>query len=113
MCNECLREEDIFGRVGGEPASVILVSAELDGAATVAERIRERWQDTGIQFEGKHVSFTVSIGVSELQNPRESVDMVMERADKALYQAKSGGRNQVRIEALSLEKTKTKISGND
>ena len=103
VCNGCLREEDIFGRVGGEEFSVILVSAALDGANTVAERIREQWQETGIQFEGKHVSFTVSIGVSELQNPRESVDMVMERADKALYQAKSDGRNQVKVERVPLQ----------
>ena len=96
VVNECLREEDLFGRVGGEEFAVILVAADLEGALTVAERIRENWQQSELQTEGKNVSFTVSIGVAELRNPRESVDMVMERADKALYVAKEEGRNRVR-----------------
>ena len=97
-CNECLREEDIFGRVGGEEFSIVLVSAGLDGASCVADRIRQKWSDTELQVEGKNVSFTVSIGVADLLNPRESVDMVMERADKALYSAKQSGRNQVKTQ---------------
>ena len=98
VVNECLREEDLFGRVGGEEFAVILVSADLDGAATVAERIRENWEQAELQTEGKNVSFTVSIGVADLRNPRESVDMVMERADKALYTAKEEGRNRVKTQ---------------
>lgn len=100
IVNECLREEDLFGRVGGEEFSVVLVSAELDGAATVAERIREKWQDCELQVDGRNVSFTVSIGVADLRNARESVDMVMERADKALYVAKEEGRNRVKTQQL-------------
>ena len=69
VCNECLREEDIFGRVGGEEFSVILVSANAKGAAIVAERIRKSWHETELQYEGKIVSFSVSIGVSDLLNP--------------------------------------------
>lgn len=95
-CNECLREEDIFGRVGGEEFAIVLVSADMQGAAAVAERIRSRWESVSMVAEGKTVAFSVSIGVSELLNPRESVDMVMERADNALYQAKKEGRNRVR-----------------
>lgn len=98
VCNECLREEDIFGRVGGEEFAVILVSANLQGAVTVAERIRELWHETDLQVEGTTASFSVSIGVSDLLNPRESVDMVLERADKALYIAKEGGRNCVKTQ---------------
>ncbi|MDX1695667.1 MAG: diguanylate cyclase, partial [Ketobacteraceae bacterium] len=97
--NECLREEDLFGRVGGEEFSVILVAAALIDAATVAERIRSKWQACELQADGRNVSFTVSIGVADLRNARESVDMVMERADKALYLAKEEGRNRVKTQA--------------
>lgn len=101
VCNECLREEDIFGRIGGEEFSVILVAAGVEGATIVAERIRKKWHDTELHVDGKVTSFSVSVGISILQNPRESIDMVMERADKALYDAKEAGRNCVRLNELS------------
>lgn len=95
-CNKCLREEDIFGRIGGEEFAILLVASELENSMVVAERIRDTWANTALECDGVSVSFTVSSGVSSLLNPRESIEMVLERADKALYVAKKQGRNCVR-----------------
>lgn len=91
----CLREEDLFGRVGGEEFSAVLISAENDGAYLVAERIRRRWQEELFEYDGVQVSFTVSIGVAEMLSDAETVEEIMERADAGLYKAKRAGRNCV------------------
>lgn len=101
VCNECLREEDIFGRIGGEEFSIILVAANVDGAIIVAERIRKKWNETEFAVDSKEISFSVSVGVSILQDPNESIDIIMERADKALYEAKEAGRNCVKLSEMS------------
>lgn len=90
-----LREEDLFGRVGGEEFSAVLVSAENEGAYLVAERIRRCWQEETFDYNGVELHFTVSIGVSEMQSEVETVEDIMERADAGLYKAKRSGRNCV------------------
>lgn len=94
---DCLREEDIFGRIGGEEFAAVLVASDSEGGYIVAERLRKYWEETTFEIEGKIVSFSVSIGVSELLNERESVEMVLERADKAVYSSKESGRNCVTV----------------
>ncbi len=91
----CLREEDQLGRIGGEEFGVILVSSAQEGGYVVAERIRRRWQDEVFEIQGARCNFTVSIGVAQLQSDDESVEDIMERADRGLYGAKRAGRNCV------------------
>ncbi len=98
VCLTCLREEDALGRVGGEEFVAVLVSSTLEGGRIVAERMREAWEATEVEVPGGMDRFTVSIGVSELGAKNESFDMVLERADKALYVSKSEGRNCVTID---------------
>jgi len=99
VCLNCLREEDALGRVGGEEFVAVLVSSTTEGGRIVAERMREAWEATEVEVPGGMDRFTVSIGVSELGASNETFDMVLERADKALYVSKSGGRNCVTIDA--------------
>lgn len=99
VCTSCLREEDVLGRVGGEEFVAVLVSSSAEGGYIVAERMRKLWEAEIIDVgEGKD-SFSVSIGVSELLNQSEAFDVVLERADRALYDSKSAGRNCVTINA--------------
>lgn len=95
ITRSCLREEDLFGRLGGEEFAVVLVASEEDGGYLVAERIRKRWQEEAFEFQGARCNFTVSIGVAPLQSDLESVEEVLDRADKGLYSAKRAGRNCV------------------
>lgn len=106
VCQNCLREEDALGRVGGEEFVAVLVSSTSAGGSVVAERMRKNWEATKVDIGGGQDSFTVSIGLSEMLAPNESFDVILERADKALYSSKSAGRNCVTV---NTEKTQYSV----
>lgn len=89
-----VREQDYFGRFGGEEFLLILNEIDPDEALMVLNRIREATQLQVFTYDGKHIPLTVSIGFTPA-HPDEKVDDLIERADSALYQAKQRGRNQV------------------
>ncbi len=100
VCQQTLREVDIFGRIGGEEFAILLPGADINAAAEVAERLRAQLASTVVQFEsGQPVHFTVSIGVTTLTHPNDNIDMLLSMADKALYDAKNNGRNRVCVAA--------------
>jgi len=92
--SSCLRSSDAIGRYGGEEFAVILPETGLSGAVVAAERIRKAVGDTTIEFGGKLLSVTVSLGVSEMRPGHTSLELI-EEADTALYEAKKQGRNAV------------------
>jgi diguanylate cyclase (GGDEF)-like protein len=93
-----LRSSDFSFRFGGEEFIILLPQTTLQGAVTVAEKIRELCQNTIFANEHFHINMTVSIGISSYQNhhPQHYDDMIC-CADRALYQAKEQGRNRVVI----------------
>lgn len=91
-----VRNLDSVCRYGGEEMSVILPETGVDAAAQMAERIRSAIE--GHRFDvgqGQSIGITVSIGVASLPPPETSVEKLVAVADKALYEAKEGGRNKV------------------
>ncbi len=91
-----LRDSDLFGRLGGEEFCILLQQAHRDEALNVAERIRQRIQDISFKDPaGELFTLTVSIGVTNNLESDERLANLLERADKALYQAKHTGRNKV------------------
>lgn len=95
-----LRESDLFGRLGGEEFCVLLQQASQHEALQAAERIRARIERLCLQAAtGETFALTVSIGIAVYRNGDERLGRILERADRALYQAKSNGRNQVVWEA--------------
>jgi len=94
VCTSILRESDIMGRIGGEEFAILLPHTPLERAVEVAHRIRERIEATQMEVDGKFIATSASIGVTAIKS-QESLDDVLLRADKALYQAKEQGRNQV------------------
>jgi len=97
-----LRLSDALARFGGEEFVVLLIDADLDSAAYVAERIRAGIAATMIELShGVKVSITASAGVASLvqiaadQKPETQAAQLIACADEALYQAKEGGRNRV------------------
>lgn len=93
----CLREMDVIGRLGGEEFAVLLPNAEIDQAQAVAERIRAAVDRISIDSEFGTVRFTTSIGVTRNADQDASIDVLLTRADAALYTAKAAGRNRVII----------------
>ena len=89
-----VREQDYFGRFGGEEFLLILTEIPVAEALTVLNRICEAIQRQNFTLEGNLISLTVSIGFTTAR-PNEKVDDLIERADTALYQAKQAGRNRV------------------
>jgi diguanylate cyclase (GGDEF)-like protein len=91
-----LRGSDIIGRIGGEEFALILREMAASAAAGVAEKLRAAVAND--RSDGLP-AFTVSIGVAVIGMEDKSVDDLLRRADKALYQAKAEGRNRVVIAA--------------
>lgn len=94
-----LRGGDIFARLGGEEFIVMLPGQGLPDALQMAERLRLLIAQT--EVPQCPVRITVSAGVAGLANEAEGVDGLLRRADRALYQAKEQGRNQVCAAAVS------------
>jgi diguanylate cyclase (GGDEF)-like protein len=97
-----LRGTDWIGRYGGEEFLLVLPETGLAGAAAFAEKIRGRVEEMSVPVEdGPPIRATVSIGLAALDGERKLTarDLIGE-ADRALYEAKNGGRNRV---ACSLE----------
>lgn len=91
LAKDHLREEDIFARWGGEEFIILLPQTNSNEALNLAERIRKNISDHDFPKIGL---VTVSIGHTELHTD-DSSDTLLKRVDEALYQAKSGGRNNV------------------
>ena len=91
------RDSDVCARYGGEEFGMILHETSEAGARTLAERIRSKVA-TAV-FPGD-LKLTISIGIAATDEPALFTTL-MERADQALYAAKQGGRNQVRVADMS------------
>ncbi len=92
-----LRETDLMGRWGGDEFLVIFAGTDVESAAAVAERLRKLIENTRFVYHKHEISLTVSIGVTETRDSDATVEMVFNRVDKAMYQAKKKGRNMVAV----------------
>ena len=95
--SDALRMPDKVGRYGGEEFLVILPHTMLAQARKIAERMRGEVQKTEIDLGTAKVKATISIGVTQFRKG-EDLEQLLSRADSALYQAKSGGRNLVAVQ---------------
>ena len=91
-----LRESDIPARYGGEEFAVLLPYTHIDEAKIVGERLRRAVEETTVQLDSLNINVTISMGLAEFTQ-NETGEELFERADKALYEAKEGGRNRVCI----------------
>jgi len=91
-----LRRIDSLGRYGGEEFVVVLPECSAEQARRIIEEIRSRF--SAISFRAGVHTFNVSLsaGISETDGHAKP-DVLLERADQALYAAKHNGRNQVRV----------------
>jgi diguanylate cyclase (GGDEF)-like protein len=91
---ECLRSSDVIGRYGGEEFIVLLPGADQNAGARLLERIRGTISATDWSDIGPGVKVSVSCGIASV-GATDTLDGVLARADKALYEAKRGGRDQL------------------
>lgn len=98
---ESLRTSDIMGRLGGEEFAILLPETDLKAAEEVAERLLIHIQETSIKAGKNILQCTTSLGVAHLLSKDKSIDDLLVRADKALYKAKGGGRNQIAVQRHS------------
>ncbi len=90
-----IRETDCLSRYGGEEFCCLLPETSLDSALEVAERFRTAILEQENNFSGFSVKVTISLGVAELREEIDSPDILLKKADEALYEAKRTGRNRV------------------
>ena len=90
-----LRQVDLFGRLGGEEFAVIVVEADRAKTTQVGERIRAVIESASIVHQDYSFQMTVSIGVAVSPRSTAGIEALLTKADRALYAAKSGGRNRV------------------
>jgi len=95
IIQENVREIDIVGRFGGEEFCVVLPDTQMEGARVVAERIRKSAEKRSIKAYDNTLRVTLSIGIAIYPNDGKLVEELMDKADWALYRAKSQGRNCV------------------
>ncbi len=94
-CIDTLRENDLFGRLGGEEFAVVLPENDEPCAVDAAERLRKTMEELKVAFEDKIIRFTISIGVASSELSDKTIEVILKRADDALYKAKKCGRNRV------------------
>ena len=89
------RETDVCGRYGGEEFTILLPDTDAEQAILVGERLRRKAALKSVDYDGEEIDFTISVGIAEFHPRFNTHTEWLEAADKALYRAKQGGRNQV------------------
>ena len=96
LLKDSIRLYDVACRYGGEEFAILLPDTSLEEAVVLCDRFRERISNHRFTYQGITLQITASAGVAARSNKNETnAQQLVELADKALYQAKSRGRNQV------------------
>lgn len=96
LLRQRLRRADQLGRYGGEEFAALLPDCQADDAFAILDTIRKHFAEIEFMADGQPFHVTLSAGIAEIL-PGDTPSMPLERADRALYQAKAGGRNQLAI----------------
>lgn len=94
LFSETIRAQDFIARWGGEEFLFILPQTVAQNAYVFAEKIRLKTQNHDVYYEGEKINVTISMGIEQL-NGNQSIDELINSADKYLYLAKNAGRNQI------------------
>ncbi|MFG6489338.1 GGDEF domain-containing protein [Roseateles sp. BYS78W] len=103
-----LRASDVFGRLGGEEFLIACQGTRVRDAARLAEKLRERVQQSEINSSAGRITVTASFGVA-LAPPGAPAAGALKRADEALYRAKEAGRNRVETDKSLVSDSPTTV----
>jgi len=95
LVREMMRESDVIARLGGEEFVLILPDSDERAALAVAERIRQRLDNSDFSISGWPVPLRASIGVGTLGPEVSNLETLLRETDRAMYEAKRSGRNRV------------------
>jgi diguanylate cyclase (GGDEF)-like protein len=99
----CIRDElrgsDVMARFGGDEFVLLLPETNRRGAQEMAERIRKSVDTARFDIRGGELNSTVSLGVASYPEDGGNLEVILDKADKAMYRAKQRGRNRVAIYA--------------
>ncbi len=91
-------DDAIVARLGGEEFTILCDVASADELSRIAEAVRRATEATRLLYRGKAIHVTISLGLT-LARPGDTLSTLLSRADRALYDAKNHGRNQVALAA--------------
>jgi len=97
LVQDTIRQEDIFGRLGGEEFGIALLHTQNFSIKRVAEKIRVAVEQSFIMYKKQKITLTVSIGAYTIKSETEELKNALNKADIALYKAKSNGRNRIEV----------------
>ncbi len=95
--NQNVRTSDSFSRVGGEEFALIYPITDATTGVTLVDRVRKEIAELPIEIDGRVLHVTASFGVTSTDDPDIDPAVLMRHADRALYAAKTAGRNCVRV----------------
>ena len=98
---DSLRSEDLVGRLGGEEFVAVMPATDGASALAAAERMRASFCERAMQLGEVELAITVSIGVAVLDAQDQVYSHLLRRADRAMYAAKTAGRNKVMLDGVS------------
>ena len=108
LLKQSARESDLVARFGGEEFVVLLMASDLDATAAYAERVRAALAAATLTLpDGQPLRLTISLGCSGLLPQDKDVQDTIDRADGALYAAKTAGRNRVMLAAAAANAAET------
>lgn len=92
---DILRPSDLLARYGGEEFIILIKEADQEVAEMLGERIRSAIESLAVFYDGTTIDVTVSLGIALRSNKSETLEHVINRADKNMYRAKQNGRNLI------------------
>lgn len=100
ILSQGLRSIDMCARFGGEEFCLMLPETSKEQAFAVSQRIRLKVEEARIKAFNENITCTISIGLAAYPEDAEQINLLMDKADKALYRAKAQGRNQVCVAGM-------------
>ena len=93
-----IRHPDMAGRYGGEEFLIILPNSDIKAASEQADRLSRNMRETVVKIKEHEIKVTISIGVAQYRPENDTWDTFLNRADNAMYKAKTNGRDQWAVE---------------
>jgi len=94
LSSSCKRETDLVARIGGEEFGVLIAINNFEQVKSMAEKIRQKIENTKIEHDGQCINVTVSIGIATMiPDHNKDTSELYKQADQCLYRAKENGRN--------------------
>ena len=104
LMSDEVRDVDCVGRLGGEEFAILLPETTIDGAKIFCERLLSKIRAAEIDLGETTLRYTVSIGLTAVCTGEARTDVILNRADEALYAAKEGGRDRVVVHEMSCDR---------